>query len=270
MNDLKGKYNDILIPKELDTMINTTIQSHKSHTKKKFSLIASLAAVCIFTFSLNVSPSFAETMHQIPVIKNIANILTVRSYEFDKENIHGDVNIPSVDIEDKALETYINETINNKVNEVLVEAELRADEYKTAYLETGGTEEGFAEKNMNVSVDHEIYLQNDAYLSFRVFTHETLAAVYGENLYFNIDLKQQKTLALIDLLGPDYIEKITAVVKEAVKQDPDQYFDEVKADDWQARADLSFYLNDQENVTVVFEKYELASGAMGRLEFTIN
>ena len=33
--------------------------------------------------------------------------------------------------------------------------------------------------------------------------------------------------------------------------------------------DLGFYLNDQHEVVVVFQKYELGVGALGQLEFVI-
>lgn len=251
-------------------MVNETIKKHERRHKQVIAWIGTAAAVCIFSLTLNISETFAETMHDIPVIKHIADVLTIRSYDFEKENIQGVVDMPQVDIKDADLEDYINSTIEEKVQLVLTEAEVRADEYKTAYLETGGTEEGWAEKNMQVTVDYDIYLQNDDYLSFRVFTHETLAAVYSQNLYFNLDLQAQRTLSLADLLGEDYVVTITSVVKEDIESNPDIYFDNVKTDDWQAREDVSFYLNGDGKVVVVFEKYELAPGAMGRLEYEIN
>lgn len=250
-------------------MINNTITSNQKNKRTFVSIAASIAALCLFTLSLNMSETFAETLHQIPVIKNIASVLTIRDYDFTADNITGEVTIPEVIIEDDQLEEYINDTINSKIETTLAEATLRADEYKEAYLETGGTEEGYADKNMNITVDYELYVQTDEYLSFRVFTHESLAAVYAENLYMNINLITQETLSLEDVLDEDYLSRIATTVKTDVNVNPDLYFDDVKDDEWLPREDTDFYINDVQEIVVVFNKYELAPGARGRLEFKL-
>lgn len=259
-------------------MVNNTIQNNKHRKQIFISFVASIAALCIFTLSLNISPTFAESLSEIPVIKTIAQVLTIRNYDFESENITGSVTIPEVDIDtpskdgadEPSLEAYINDTIQDKVTETLTEATIRANEYKTAYLETGGTEEGYANKKMTVTVDYEVFIQNDDYISFRVFTHESLAAVYAENLYFTIDLKHQQSLTLEDLLGSDYINIIAEVVKADISKSPDKYFDTVKSEDWLPRTDTDFYINELFELIVVFDKYELAPGAAGRLEFKFN
>ena len=45
---------------------------------------------------------------------------------------------------------------------------MRAEEYRTAFLETGGTEEEWAEHNIKITVGYEIKQQSDEYLSFIV------------------------------------------------------------------------------------------------------
>lgn len=270
MNKGLEKYNHTEIPKELSQMINETIHTEKNRKKKLFSLIASAAAICVFTLSLNVSESFAETVVKIPLLGDVANVLIVREYSFEKEDISGEVNAPSITIGNEETEKYINETIEEKVSTVLEEATKRVQEYKDAFLETGGSQAQWEEKNMQVNVDYEIFLQDENYLSFAVFTNESLAAVYAEYLYFTIDLKTKELVTLQDLLGDDYVASITETVKAAVKQAPDRYFDNVKAAGWEARPDVNFYLNNQEQVVVIFEKYELAPGAEGRLSFIID
>lgn len=269
---MNNQYNNIIIPKELDQMVKETIQKEKrkKHFITSFSAVA--ATLIIFTSSLNLSSTFAESMGQIPVIKDIASILTFRSYEKATEEITSDVTVPTVTIESASIDEYINETIESKVKELLDEAQLRAEEYKEAYLDTGGTEAGYKEKNMKVTVDYELFSQDDQYLSFRVFTHETLAAVYSENLYFTIDLKEKQLVTLQDLLGHDYINIMTtsvvASIEQAVKKGETMYFEDYLSPDFKVREDIDFYIKDHE-LFIVFQKYELAAGAAGRLEFNI-
>jgi len=270
---MNKKYDDIIIPKELEIMINNTIKREKNNKKLWTSLATTAAALIIFTTSLNVSPTFAESLKDIPVIKNIAAVLTFTSFETESEELSGNITVPEVIIEDTNLDEYINETIQTQVSKVLEEAQINAEEYKQAYLDTGGTEEDFSQKNMTVSVDYEIFMQDEDYLSFRVYSHESLAAVYASNLYFTIDLKEQKLLTLEDLLGSDYTTVMTTTVLEEIEKDvtenPNKYFDGYKSPDFEVRDDIDFYLTADHKLMIVFQKYELAPGVYGRLEFEI-
>ncbi|MBN2796528.1 MAG: DUF3298 domain-containing protein [Clostridia bacterium] len=267
MQAYKDKYNGIEIPKELNMMVNERIKNNKKKKRKNIGWLSLAASVCILVTSLNVSETFAETVTNIPVIGQIANLLIVRSYDFEKEDLSGTVNVPNVTISDETLKKFINDTINEKVDNVLKEAEERIMEYKEAFIETGGTEEQWAEKNMTVTADYEVYLENEDFLSFRVYTHESLAAVYATNLFFTLDLKNQQLLTLEDLIGPNYIEIISTKAKEMMTVDSENYFEQ--SEDWSIRPDMNFYLNDQGETVVVFEKYEIAPGAMGPIEMII-
>lgn len=247
-------------------MVQKTLKSHKRQRHMIMTSMLSLLTLCCFTFSINLSPTFADTLKDIPVLGSITELLTFTESSIDEENISGTVSIPEVHIV-KDLDDIINSHIKTQTDLILEEAILRAEEYKTAYLETGGTEAGYEEKNMSVTVDHEIY-SKDTYLSFRVFTHETLAAVYSSNMYFNINIEDEQLLSLQDILGDDYQDIIYKTVQSAVNEAPDMYFEETIKGEWQVREDLDFYIKDK-TLIVVFQKYELASGANGRLEYDI-
>lgn len=269
---MTNKYENIIIPKELDIMVKNTINKEKNKRRFTASFTGVAAALLIFTTSLNVSSTFAETVSTIPVVKSIASVLTFRTYETETEELTSDVTLPSVIIEETKLDDYINTTISSETDRILEEAQIRAEEYKDAYLSTGGSKEGYEAKNMTVSVDYEIFTQDENYLSFRVFTHETLAAVYAENLYYTVDLNARKIITLKDLLGDNYIDEVTSIVVDSIVLDatdnPNKYFDGYKSEDFKVREDLEFYIKENK-LFVVFWKYELAAGAFGRLEFEI-
>jgi len=265
-------YKTIHIPKELDPMIKKALQKDKRRKTIISSLSGLAAALVLFAGSLNVSPSFAETMSDIPGLGNLAVALTFRDYEDQSDEIKSQVSLPHLDIDESDLDDYINTTIEQKIALVLEEAQVRAEEYKQAYLETGGTEEGYAEKNMTVTVDYQIFSQDENYLSFKVYTHETLAAVYAENLYMTLDLKNRKLMTLEDLLGKDYqaliSQKVKADIIEDEKDHPDKYFGDHLEAGFTVREDIDFYLEDGK-LYVIFDKYELAAGTYGNLIFEI-
>jgi len=269
---MNNKYNEIVIPKELDLMINKNIKKEKYTRRILRTCWIAATALVLFTTSLNVSSTFADNMNRIPVIKDIASILTFRSYSTSTEEISSDVTIPSVSIEDSKLDEYINTTIETEVKRILDEAQIRAEEYKDAYISTGGTEEGYKAKNMTVSVDYEVFTQDENNLSFRVYTHESLAAVYAENLYFTLDLKSQKIITLDALLGDDYrqiiSEEVTKQILKDEEKNPDKYFEDYSQVDLVIREDIDFYLKNSK-LYVEFMKYELAPGVFGRITFEI-
>lgn len=276
LDDFKNEYDNIDIPKELDEMINQTIKNDtKYRNKKRFNtLVSSAAAIALLVLPLNLIPSFADSISEIPVIGSIAKVLTLKTYITKSENIELNVNMPAVsDLSSTKYQNEINAIIEAKVNNSLKEAELRADEYKEAYIETGGTEEEFKEKNMQVKVDYDVYSSNDNILSFLVFSHESLAAAYAEYSYYNINVANNTNITLENLLGADYQSLITdSVLKDIEIQKTSgeiSFFDDVDIKGFLVRNDIDFYINADNNIVIVFDKYEIAPGAFGRLEYTI-
>lgn len=259
------QYNNIEIPKELNMIVKNTIQKNKRKRRTILSLAASLLVLFTFTLSLNSSPVFAELVSEVPIINKLANILTFKSYTVEEADLTKNVN--QVVLHMDGIDEYVNEIIEDKVTTVLKEATIRVEEYKDAFISTGGSEEEFKEKNMEVTIDYDIFYQSEDFISFRVYSHETLAAVYAENMYFTINLQSKEITQLSDFLGQDYQSTLTELVISKISQAPENYF-EVKSD-FQVREDIDFYLVDDETIAVVFNKYEIAPGSMGRVTFQV-
>lgn len=276
LDNLKYEYDNTEIPKELDKMINQTIKNNTERRKKKTfnTLVSSAAVIALLVLPLNLIPSFADNVSEIPIIGSIAKLLTIKTYITKSDNIEFNVNLPAVsDLSNQEYQDKINAIIEKKVNNSLKEASIRADEYKEAYIETGGSEDGFKEKNMQVKVDYTIFSNNDNVLSFLVFSHESLAAAYAEYSYYNIDVKNNTNISLEDLLGQDYQTIITSSVLKDIeiqkKSGEIEFFDEINSKDFSVRNDIDFYINSDNKIVVIFNKYEIAPGALGRLEYII-
>ena len=112
LEKMKERYNEIIIPEELNIRVQQEImKSQRQQAKKKSfvqrnrfkkvirSIEAAAAAVCIvFTAALNISPVFAKEAAQFPIIGGLAQILTFRSYETEKDNIAVSVEIPTIEM----------------------------------------------------------------------------------------------------------------------------------------------------------------------------
>lgn len=286
---MKERYDQIIIPEELNIRIEQEIQKSRQRQGEKKrcgsrhrlrgvirSMEAMAAAVCIlFTAALNTSPVFAKEAGELPVIGGLARILTFRAYETEKDDIAVAVEIPTIEriAEDTGITVdEINQEILARCNQYADEAILRAEEYRTAFLETGGTLEEWAEHHIQIIVGYEIKQQSDRYLSFVVRGTENWTNAYSESKYYNLDLNTGKVVTLKDMLGSDYVELANRSIKEQIAERQragETFFTEEEGGFAGISEDVKFYINEKDCPVIVFEKYEIAPGSSGEMEFEI-
>lgn len=289
LEKMKEKYDDIVIPAELNERIHQEImksrkqQAEKNTVGQRYGLIkvirgmgAAAAAVCIlFTAALNTSPVFAKEAAELPIIGGVARILTFRSYEMEKDNIAVSVEIPTIEMiaKDTGITVdEINKEILNRCRQYADDAVLRAEEYRTAFLETGGTPEEWAEHNIKIVVGYEIKQQSDDYLSFVVRGTENWTNAYSESKYYNLDLNTGKLVTLKDMLGGDYVELVNKSIREQIAQRQsagEMFFTAEEGGFTGISENVKFYINENNRPVIVFEKYEIAPGTSGEIEFEI-
>jgi len=232
-----------------------------------------VAAIMVLAVGVNTSESFAKEMIDIPVIGTIANVLTFRSYEEKKENFDITVEIPSIELisEDlKGLEKETNKDIYTFCEQYVEQAKKRMYEYKQAFLETGGTEKEWNEHSIMIKVWYEVKSQTDQYLSLMITGAESWASAYSETKYYNFDKKAGKWITLRDVLGDDYMQ----IAEQSIQKQIEQRENETGMQYWYEDSEginenTKFYMNEAENPVIVFEKYEIAPGAVGQQEFQI-
>ena len=288
LETMKERYDQIIIPEELSIRIQQEIQKSRQRQEEKGragsrrfkkvirSMEAMAAAACVlFTAALNTSPVFAKEAGELPVIGGLARILTFRSYETEKDDIAVSVEIPTIDIiaEDTGIKVdEINQEIFDRCNRYADDALLRAEEYRTAFLETGGTPEEWAEHNIKITVDYEIRQQSDDYLSFAVRGTENWTNAYSESRYYNLDLNTGKAVTLKDMLGGDYVELVNKSIREQIVERQnarETFFTAEEGGFTGITEDVKFYINENNRPVIVFEKYEIAPGSSGEIEFEI-
>lgn len=274
----RERYEGVEIPQELDGIVSSAIRTGarrgRSRRTIRRSLATTLAACACFALLVNTSPEFAGAVDQVPILGQLARIVTVTQYSWEDEEHLIDVRLPALENTGNTdLEQRINTEIRACIDEVIAQAEERARQAKEAYVATGGDPEDFMP--LIINVDYQVKCQNEQYLSFIVEKTETLASAYTEFYTYNIDLTTGKELTLRDVLGNDYIELANQAVREGIaqrSQDPDnQYFDtDEDGLGFQSIApDQRFYLNERGNPVILFEKYEIAPGYMGAQEFEV-
>lgn len=280
IEDAKKKYEEIPIPDELSKRVSEEIQTVQQRRKKitalwRFRRYGAVAAalVVVFTAGLNTSVTFAKAAGDLPIIGELAQVLTFRSYENETDDLKIAVDIPSIDMisEDfNEMETSVNEEIHELCQDFADQAVKRAEEYRKAFLDTGGTQEEWEAHNLEVKVWYEVKTQTEDYLSLEIMGAENWNSAGFASRYYNFDLKNGKQLTLQDVLGDDYKEMARTQILEQMKAKEESgtvFFQDALPE---ITEESQFYMNADGNPVLVFDKYELAPGSEGIQEFTVS
>ena len=269
----KKEYEQIPVPEELADRVQAGIrQGRAKRMQRKWKRGAGAVAACLVLVvgTLNISPTVAAAAADVPVLGGLLQILTVRSYQDTNEDRTVEVEQPG--LSGGALAQQVSEEIQERVDAKIAEGEEIIAQYKEAFLATGGTEEQWAEKDNTVSVTYDIKSQTDTTVSFVVDSYVSIANAYQEQVYYNLNLAENREITLADLLGENWVEICNESIRTqmAESEDPSVFFTEDMGGFTTVDETTSFYINEAGNPVVVFPQYTVAVGAMGNVEFEIS
>ena len=286
VEDGKKAYESMEIPEELSGTVNGLIEAdmrkRKGKTLRFLYRRGAAAAACavLFAVGLNTNAAFAQTASEIPVIGALARVLTIRSFQETEGDYQMNVEVPAVEAEKgEAFADRVNAEIEAIVDRYTAQAKEEFEAYKEAFFATGGTEEEWNGRQMDIVVDYEVCYQQDPVLSLELVTAKGWVAASEERHYYNLDLEKEKELTLADVLGDDWISicnaEIDRQIREQIAADPGlSYFGYGDNDLAELKfrtvdGETDFYLNAAGEAVVVFPEYAIAPGYMGYREFVI-
>ena len=281
--------------------------------------VAAAAVLLCMTVGVNTNEVLAKELGQLPVIGSLVRVLTITSYHEEDGDHDITVNVPEIEVEenqtagteavpqtdgthqaeeasgetasaggegpetagmsDADIEEAVNAQIQEIVDSHIAQAKEKFAEYKEAFFATGGTEEEWGGRTMDIDVDYEVKYQEGSVLSLELSTFEGWVAAQELRYYYNIDVAQNRELTLKDLLGEDYVnianESIRQQMKERAAADENLVYwgvteTESGIDGFvSVDEDTDFYINADGNPVVCFGEYEIAPGFMGIQEFEI-
>ena len=268
INELKDRYNNIEIPKELDNVIENAFdganKKNRGHSNKNLKRIGTTAAALgIVVASVNMSPSFAQTLEEIPVIGSVIKVINFDNYKMSENGIDVSIAIPGIKgTGSKELEYKLNEEFKADGKKEYEKYKKEADELKAA------GENG----HKDVNAWYEVINENDDTLSLAYYNSTSEASSELTRKIYNIDKKEKTVLTLKGMFGnSDYVDLLSRNILEQMKKrtekDPaDAYFVEP---DFKIKEDQNFYINKDNNLVICFDKYEVAPGSSGLVEFVI-
>ncbi|MDQ0156330.1 DUF3298 and DUF4163 domain-containing protein [Robertmurraya andreesenii] len=275
LDQLKTEYKNIQIPDELDLIVERALLKGKKKKKKNgYKWVAGTAAAAVlFIGGLNISPAMASTLADMPVVGSIVKVLTFTEYKVDKDKYQADIKVPAVsDLENGDLAQSLNE-------KYLKEGKELYDEFMVDMKELENDGGG----HLGVDSGYEVITDNDQLLSIGRYVVNTVGSSSTTMTYDTIDKKNQILLSLPMLFKDDsYVKTISENIKEQMRE-------QMKADEnkiyWVSNAGLedeeltelfetinkeqNFYINNEGKLVLSFDKYEVAPGYMGVVEFII-
>lgn len=278
MDKLKKDYMDIPIPDELDFITRKALSEGRKTMKRKSSVrklmttaVSAAVLVVMLTVGVNTSHVLAEGLLKVPVVGSIVRVLRFKEIRVDEGGYHADIDTPRVEgLENKELEDSLNKKYM-KENKELYESFMRdMEELKKA----GGG-------HLGVDSGYVVKTDNDEILSIGRYVVNTVASSSTVIKYDTIDKEREILITLPSLFKDNsYIEIISKNVKEQMlennKSDERKiYWVEGIGDTGlmevfeKISADQNFYISDKGKLIISFDKYEVAPGYMGVVEFEI-
>lgn len=231
--------------------------------------VVAAAACLVFTvlFLLpNVSVVYAQTLEQIPIIGDIVHVVTIRNYFYSNNKHEIDIEVPELEGEDNEAIDFINKDVSELTTALVNQF------YKDFELSNNN---GYG----SIHVDYEVITNTDRWFTLKLSVSETAASSNSYYKFYHIDRKQGKIVELKDLFNTDkFSETLVAEIKKQMREQMDED-ENIKylIDDGEVgekftivSEDHNFYWNDNGDLVIVFNKYEIAPGSMGTPEFVIN
>lgn len=275
INQLQKEYEEIPIPEELDMIVGRAIkQSTKARRNKnvKYKWVAGVgAAALIFLVTINTSSTVANALSTIPGVDRIIKVLMLKEYVVDEKNYNANIKVPAIThLDNKELELGLNE-------KYLKENKALYDKFQAEIKEMKKQGDG----HLGLDAGYEVKTDTEEILAIERYVVESAGSSSEEIKLDTIDKKNQVLITLPMLFKDDrYIQLISENIKEQMKAqmkaDPDKVYwttgtlDLQPTDEFKSiKKDQNFYINQDGKLVIAFNKYDVAPGYMGSVEFVI-
>lgn len=228
------------------------------------------AAACLVFIALfllpNVSVVYAQALEQVPVIGAIVRVVTFRNYSYSDDRHEMDIDVPQIEEEDNKFAEYINMDIDELTDSLVMQfsEELEID-----------AQSGYG----SLLMSYDVITDTEQWFTLRLSVMETAASSNQYYKYYHIDKRGGKIVKLCDLFNTDrFSDTLSAEIKAQMQQQMSadeniQYWisdGAIGADFSSVSDNQNFYWNDNGDLVIVFDKYEVGPGSMGTPEFAIS
>ena len=272
LTQLKQEYDSIQIPEHgrehLRNKINEVNTMNDNKNNSVLRRVAGIAAALALLIALpNTNASLAAALGDLPVVGGFFQVVTLRSYQYDGDNASASIETPEIKTEGESeAAKQVNESVTEYVDAV-------TDDFKAQLAEYGDA------ANTDVTVEYEVVTDTEDWLTLRLYTEWVEASGAQFYKYYNIDKANDKVVQLSDLFqeNSDALTLISENIKTQMREqmaanENVSYFidsDMPEEDFQQGKDDQNYRFDEDGNLIITFDEYEVAPGSMGAVEFTV-
>ncbi len=268
------KNENLAMPKEMSSNIDKTLVEICSndavsinHSSKVFLRLAvAFAAVFAFFLLPNLSSNIAFAMQEIPIIGRLVEVITIRDYEVNDEYHPENVEIPNI-----SYDGTVDELINADIKEL---TSLAIERFKKEI-------ESLPDAHTGLVIDYETITNNENWFTLRIMIYHDAGSGYPTYKYYHIDKSTGESPKLSTLFKAnfDYVSIISDnIYSQMVEKNKElgetvYWVDKTEMQEWEfnrIEKDQNFYFDDNGNIVIVFDKYQVAPGYMGNPEFVVS
>ena len=309
LKQLKEEYENMTIPEagreRLQAGIDRARMEKKraEHARRRSAWTAVAAAAVVMIALPNTNIQIAHAMENIPLLGGFFRLVTVRQYNYSDENHDAEVELAQITygedtgesapvgevavgaaapegtaaggMESTGTETGVAKLSEEAVQEINQDMEATVEELIHQFEDTL-SEEGYH----GLHVTQEVVTDNTLYYTVKLSVLETEASGYEHNQFYTIAKQTGNVVTLEDLFaeGSDYISAISENIKTQMREQmaADEEVIYFLEDDYMPEFNFqgiteqtNFYFNENGELVIAFDEYEVAPGYMGAPEFVI-
>ncbi len=268
----KAEYLEVKASKELEEKVEEVLKGPKKTYYLRRAAFAAVFVAVVSVTVLNVFPSIAYSVQDIPILGRAIKVVTFREYKNEEKEFKGQVVVPEIEgLLDKELEEQINREFKENAEYVIAAYE---KDVKALQKEFGDED-----VSLKITSSYQIKTDNETILALDVYIVNEVGSSSTKHSFYNINKKTGELLSLEKLFGKDfdYVTKISDYIKKEMKrrnaEEDGMYWIEGEENAFEPFNKIdknqNFYINDKGNVVICFDKYEVAPGAQGCPEFEL-
>lgn len=270
-------YQNIPVPEDMKEKLKKTIRSARRMSRF---CVPSVVAAAMLTLVIlpNIGADVAYAMGNLPVVGKLFQAVTFRDYQYEDGRFSADVQIPQIILKDINAETESSKTrseLDETIRQVNFDIEKVTEELVAEFEASAALGESYGE----LEIQHEIVTDNERYFALKLFIYRGAGSGMQSYKIYTIDKLSGKQIQLEDLFieGGDFNkrldENIEKQMRDIMAKDTDKVYwvdQENPEMNWKGLTkEQNFYFNAEDNLVIVFDKYEVAPGYMGAQELVI-
>ena len=260
----------------------------KQNGNKVFKIVGWAAAVAVIAILVlpNTSPKIAYAMSQVPVLRNVIEVVVIRDYSYAEGTYEADIEqgsvvVETIEPEDDADYTVIVDDITDETEVSVAVINKDIDTMTQELIDTFEADVEAGDGYHGVYMNHEVVTDTAEWFTLRIYAEDVEASGTQYVYYYHMD-KTTGEIATLETLfaeGADYVtpisENIISQMRKQMAADENMIYwldEEIEPEInfTQIKKDQKFYLNEQGAIVICFDEYEVAPGYMGLVEFTID